>query len=116
MSWLNDDIFGNDLPPTYNESEGCDSWRSREEVDEMKKTLTTIRCVPRFGYDHADVRTVELDLIDEVDENELLYVLRAWFEARGITDAVFDVEFDDDGIFAIVNDEAYHEQWGESLL
>ena len=115
MSWLADDIFGNDLPPTYNESEGGDSRRSRDGI-EMKKTLTTIRCVPRYGYDHTDVRIVELDLIDEVDERELLGVLRAWFEMRGISEAVYDVAFDDDGIFAIVNDEAYHEQWGASLL
>lgn len=115
MSWLADDNFGNDPPPTYNGPEGDDAREQWDDV-EMEKTLTTIRCVPRFGYDHTDVRTIDIDLIDEVDDRELLGVIRTWFELRGIPEAVYDVDYDDDGAFAIVNDEAYHEQWGERLL
>ncbi len=82
----------------------------------MKKTLTTVRCVPRFGYEYAEVRTVDLELSGERNETELLASLRRWFSEHGIHDAVYDVETDDDGLFAIVNDEAYQNPWGDPLL
>ena len=82
----------------------------------MRKTVTTIRCMPRFGYDHAQVRTIDLDLLSEDDEHELLVTLREWFALRGIPDAVFGTGVDDYGYFAIINDEAYHHAWGTALL
>ncbi len=82
----------------------------------MRKTLTTVRCVPRFGYEHAEVRTVDLDLVDTADERELRSVLQNWFAHRGIADAVFDVAADNNGFFAVINDEVYREDWGEALL
>jgi len=82
----------------------------------MRKTLTTIRCVPRYGYEHAQVRTVDLELLDTASEQELLAALRTWFAQRGIPDAVYDVAVDDNGFFGIINDEAYHEDWGEAVL
>ncbi len=82
----------------------------------MRKTLTTLRCVPRYGYDHAEVRTIDLDLLDLADEQELLAAARIWFAQRGLADAVYDVTVDDDGFFVIINDEAYRQDWGEALL
>jgi hypothetical protein len=82
----------------------------------MRKTLTTLRCVPRYGYDHAEVRTIDLDLLDLADEQELLAAARIWFAQRGLADAVYDVTVDDDGFFVIINDEAYRQNWGEALL
>lgn len=81
----------------------------------MKRTLTTVRCVPRFGYEYADVRTVDIDGATQSEE-EMLYALRRWFAMRGIADAVYGVDADDDGLFAIVNDEAYQGEWGTPLL
>ncbi len=112
-NWI-DGGFGIGWYSAYNE-------RSNDDVDplerrHMRKTLTTIRCVPRYGYDHTEVRTVDLDLFDEADERELLAVLRAWFALRGIQDAVYDLDVDDNGFFAIINDEAYRQDWGEPLL
>jgi hypothetical protein len=82
----------------------------------MRKTVTTVRCVPRFGYEHAQVRTIDLDLYDAADDRELLSALRTWFAQRGVADAVYDVSTDDNGFFAIINDEAYRADWGEALL
>ncbi len=82
----------------------------------MKRTLTSIRCVPRFGYSYTDVRTIDLGLDDEISEHDLASVLREWFSRRNIDDAVFDVGYDDDGVFAIINDEAYEHAWGEPLI
>ncbi|MBW7906022.1 MAG: hypothetical protein LC135_10445 [Phycisphaerae bacterium] len=81
----------------------------------MRKTLTTLRCVPRFGYDNTEVRIVELE-VGELDHDSLLESLQRWFAMRGISDAVFDIDADDDGYFAIINDEVYAETWGRSLL
>jgi hypothetical protein len=106
---------GNDGVGAYN--------RRKDETDpepsnrgKMRKTLTTVRCVPRYGYEHAEVRTIDLDLLDVNDERELLATARSWFAQRGIADAVYDVSSDDNGLFAIVNDEAYRQPWGEALL
>lgn len=115
MTRAANNAFGNDRPLAYNEREK-DEEREPMRGRRMRKTLTTVRCVPRFGYDHADVRTVDLDLFDAADENELLAALRVWFEQRGITDAVYDVTVDDDGFFAIINDEAYQVEWGEPII
>ncbi len=82
----------------------------------MKRTLTTLRCVPRFGYDFTEVRTVDLDIEADADELALEHALRDYFAQRGIVDAVFGIAADDSGFFAIINDEAYHHDWGERLL
>jgi hypothetical protein len=42
--------------------------------------------------------------------------LTFYFAARGISDALYDITVDDDGFFAVVNDEAYEMQWGTPLL
>lgn len=81
----------------------------------MKRTSTTIRCVPRFGYDSTDVRMLDVDVPDS-EESSLHEALSTWFTAHGIADAVFAVEMDEDGYFAIVNDEAFSANWGERLL
>lgn len=82
----------------------------------MKRTLVTIRCVPRYGYDFTEVRTVDLDLPELFDEQILHESLDEWFRLRGIVEAVYAIDVDDDGYFAIVNDESYHEEWGAPLL
>lgn len=82
----------------------------------MRKTLTTIRCVPRFGYENTQVRSIDVELNDVHDELEIGAVVTRWFATRGIADALYDVAVDDSGFFAIVNDEVYDQQWGEPLL
>ena len=90
--------------------------RGRAWERAMKRTLTTVRCVPRFGYEFAQVRSVDLDLPEGWDDDDLKLMLTTWFAQRGIADAVYSVEADDDGFFAVINDEVFHEQWGEELL
>ena len=82
----------------------------------MKRTATTIRCVPRYGYENTEVRLVDLDLPHDAEEQELYQALLYWFSSRGITNAVYDMQADDDGYFAIINDEVYHVPWGKPLL
>ena len=82
----------------------------------MRKTLTTVRCVPRFGYEYAQVRTVDLELLDTANEHEVLDALRTWFAQRGISNAVYDLAVDDSGFFGVINDEAYQENWGQPVL
>lgn len=82
----------------------------------MRRTATTIRCVPRFGYDDTEVRFVDLDVPYDAEERELYETLRYWFASQGIADAVYDIDVDDDGFFAIVNDEVYEENWGTPVL
>ena len=82
----------------------------------MRKTATKIRCVPRYGYDDTEVRTIDLDITHNDDENELLRALRFWFASRGVADAVYDLAVDDNGFFAIVNDEAYAFDWGTPVF
>ncbi|MFH1748584.1 MAG: hypothetical protein ABIG44_16235 [Planctomycetota bacterium] len=82
----------------------------------MKKIATTIRCVPRFGYANTEVRTVDLDVARDAEETELYEALRYWFMTHGIVDAVYDTDVDDNGYFAIINDEAYSHKWGTPLL
>ncbi len=82
----------------------------------MKKTALMIRCVPRFGYQNTEVRTIDLDLPRDADEETLRDALTFYFAARGIGDALYDITVDDDGFFAVVNDEAFEVQWGTPLL
>jgi hypothetical protein len=112
--WKNNG-FGNGGVGAYNRRQD-DSDRELSSDGKMRKTLTTLRCVPRYGYDHAEVRTIDLDLLDTTDEHELLAAAQNWFAHRGIADAVYDIAVDDNGFFVIVNDEAYRHAWGEALL
>lgn len=82
----------------------------------MRRTATTIRCVPRLGLDNTQVRTIELDLPEGFDENDLQIVLATWFRQHGADEAVFSIEVDNDGFFAVINDEAFSQAWGEELL
>lgn len=82
----------------------------------MKKIATSFRCVPRYGYDDTDVRLIDIDLPMEPDEQEMLETLRFYFSSRGIAEAVYDIAVDDDGFFAVINDEVYAYDWGTSLL
>ena len=82
----------------------------------MRKTATTVRCVPRYGYDNTEVRVVDLDLARDAEESELFEALRYWFNSRGIAEAIYDFDVDDNGFFAIINDEVYEESWGTPLL
>jgi len=88
----------------------------KRRVEKMRKTATTIRCVPRYGYAATEVRTIDIDVPDDVDERELLDAVRFWFASRGIADAIYDLDTDDNGYFVIVNDEAYANDWGTPLL
>lgn len=81
----------------------------------MKKTVTTIRCVPRLGLGETQFRIVELDLYDDADEQQLFDALTAWFANRGIADAVYDINLDDEGFLAVINDEVYDRSWGVIL-
>ena len=114
-AWMNNSAFGNDWQPAYNAGEHDDG-REPFRGGKMRKTVTTIRCVPRYGYEHAQVRTVDLELYDAADENEMRSALELWFAQRGIGDAVFDIAVDDDGFFAVINDEAYFDSWGEVIF
>ncbi len=82
----------------------------------MKKTATTMRCVPRCGFDNTEVRTIDLDMPRDADHAEVIERLRFWFASRGVEDAVYDIQLDDNGFFAIINDEAYRFAWGKPLL
>lgn len=82
----------------------------------MKRTATTIRCVPRYGYPGTEVRTLDLDLPEDLEDDALLEALRLWFALRGLPQAVYDLGVDNDGYFAIINDEAYSRAWGTPLL
>lgn len=82
----------------------------------MKKTALMVRCVPRYGFDNAEVRTIDLDVPRDADEETLRHALTFYFAGRGISDAVYDVDVDDYGYFAIINDEVYDFAWGTPLL
>jgi len=115
MAGWTHNTFGNDWQAAYNGHEDSDA-RDLDRGGKMRKTLTTIRCVPRYGYDHANVRTIDLELLDVDNERELLTTLQTWFAQHGIAEAVYATDIDDNGFFAIINDEAYLEDWGEPLL
>ena len=82
----------------------------------MKKTALMIRCVPRCGFDSTEVRTVDLDVPQSSDEEQLRYALDSYLRACGVDQAVYDIAVDDDGFFAVINDEAYDFEWGTPLL
>jgi hypothetical protein len=82
----------------------------------MKKTALMIRCVPRYGFDRTEVRTIDLDVPRDASEEQLREALQFYFAARGISDAVYDLEVDANGYFAVINDEAYEARWGTPLL
>lgn len=82
----------------------------------MKKIAHMIRCVPRFGYENTEVRSIDVELPPDVELDELRRVIEFYFASRGIGDAVFDVNCDDDGYFAVINDEAFELVWGQPLL
>lgn len=82
----------------------------------MKKTLTSIRCVPRFGYDYTQVRSIDLEINDLHDEVEIARSVKRWFAIHGIADALYAIEVDDNGFFAVVNDEAFQQNWGAPIL
>ncbi len=82
----------------------------------MKRVVTTVRCVPRYGYANTEVRTIELDLSEDPDGDEVKAAMDIWFAQRGIADAVYDVHTDDNGFFAVINDETYDREWGTALL
>lgn len=104
---------GNGWNSAYNSADdGVDPF----EEGTMERTVTTIRCVPRYGYDFTNVREVELDLPTADHEHALHQALSRWFAERSIADAVYDIDVDDDGFFAIINDETYYEEWGAPLL
>lgn len=82
----------------------------------MRKTALMVRCVPRYGFENTEVRTVDLDVPHDADESTLQEALTFYFAGRGISDALYDIAVDDNGFFAIVNDEAYDYTWGRPLL
>lgn len=82
----------------------------------MKKTALMIRCVPRFGFDNTEVRIIDLDVLAGADEAGLQAAVEFYFASRGISDAVYDITTDDDGFFAVINDEAFDAAWGRPLL
>lgn len=82
----------------------------------MKKTALAMRCVPRFGFENTEVRTIDLDLPAAADENTLREAVTFYFASRGIADALYDLAVDDYGFFAIVNDEAFDVRWGQPVL
>ncbi len=82
----------------------------------MKRTALAIRCVPRFGYENTEVRVVDLDLPHDAEEDSLRQALTFYFAMRGLNEAVYDIDADDNGFFAVVNDEAFAAAWGTPLL
>ena len=82
----------------------------------MKKTALMIRCVPRFGFENTEVRTIDLDLPRDSEEQELREAVTFFFASHGIDDALYDIDVDDDGYFAIINDEVYAAAWGTPVL
>lgn len=82
----------------------------------MKKVLTTIRCVPRLGLVGTQMRVIDIDLPEQADEQVLAEAVNGFFAQRGIADALYDISVDDDGYLAVINDEAYLNDWGMQLL
>ena len=81
----------------------------------MTRVVTNIRCVPRCGFEYTQVRTVDLEAPAHAEEHDLHRLLNHWFVQRGIEEAVYAIEVEDKGYFAIINDEAYKESWGTKL-
>ncbi len=81
----------------------------------MKKLATTIRCLPRLGLDYTELRLVDVDVEQDATDGELYQAVLRYFARHGLHDAVFAVEVDQDGVFAIINDDAYTTEWGATL-
>lgn len=81
----------------------------------MNRVTTTLRCVPRLGLDHTGLRVIDLDIIQDADGGMLYQAVETYFAQRGIAEAIFDIDYDDDGPLAIINDEAYLSRWGSAL-
>ncbi len=82
----------------------------------MRKTALMVRCVPRYGFGHTEVRMIDLDLPRDVEEEQLRSAIYFYFASRGIADALYDIQTDADGFFAVINDEAYEAEWGTPVL
>jgi hypothetical protein len=59
---------------------------------------------------------VDLDLPHDSSEATLHDALTFFFASQGISDAVYDIDADNYGFFAVINDEAYEFDWGTPLL
>ncbi len=88
----------------------------RKGLPVMRKMATSIRCVPRYGFDNTEVRSVSLAVQDENEERELHEALQYWFLSRGISNAIYAFDVDDNGYFAIINDEVYDKRWGTPIF
>jgi len=82
---------------------------------DMMKVATTLRCIPRLGLPHTQLRTIDVEFDEHAADEQLRILLSGWFAQRGIADAVYDVDFDDEGPLAIINDDAYLHDWGVIL-
>jgi hypothetical protein len=82
----------------------------------VRRLATTVRCVPRIGYSNTEVRTIDVGISDEAESHDLRDAVNFWFTSHGIADAVYDIGWDNDGIYAVINDEAYVVNWGRPLL
>lgn len=83
----------------------------------MKRLATSIRCVPRIGYANTEVRTIDVGVPDDAESQDLRQAVDIWFVSHGIDDAVYDIGWDNDGVYAVINDEAYQEgSWGRPIF
>ncbi len=85
-------------------------------IEAMRKTALMVRCVPRYGFGNTEVRMIDLDLPRDVEEDQLRQALCFYFASRGIADALYDIQVDDNGYFAVINDEAFVLPWGTRML
>lgn len=113
---LSPNVFVDTPAPAIMHVERLKSRERKKTVRAMRRVATTVRCVPRFGYAGTNVRTVDLDLPSGADDEVIQATLEGWFNRRGIAEAVFNIDVDDDGYFAVVNDEAFDSEWGTPLL
>ncbi|MGE3181182.1 MAG: hypothetical protein AB7N71_06085 [Phycisphaerae bacterium] len=81
-----------------------------------KQIATTVRCVPRYGYVNTQVREISVGVDDNFDEPMLYNAVVRFFHSHGYEEAVFDFDMDEDGYFAIVNDEVFEGDWGTILI
>ncbi|MDX2201081.1 MAG: hypothetical protein SF069_19170 [Phycisphaerae bacterium] len=72
--------------------------------------------MPRVGLEHTEVREIEVDCDQPHDDEFLRESIERFFSRRGLGEALYDLEVDDNGYFAVVNDEAYQQSWGTSLF
>jgi hypothetical protein len=86
-----------------------------KETKLMNRVTTTLRCVPRLGLDHTGLRVIDIDIASDADDRALFLATELYFAQRSIADAIFDIDYDDDGPLAIINDEAYLQSWGEAV-